>query len=874
MTNLLSASGKVAFAALIHDLGKFAERAKLPISDDQLDAHKTLYCPFNKEGNYHSHQHAAYTGFALDQIEKYLPDLIQQDTYPFAFREQDGKIDITDSLINAAAAHHKPNTFLQWVIATADRVASGFEREKFEAYNQAEESTKGKNHYQARLLTLFEQIVLTDKSAVRNSNELLNYAYDLAPLSASSIFPQKRNKIEPLNNESAQKSYFSLWEQFEQGIKDIPTSHRQNWDLWLDHFDTAYQCFTGCIPSATAFGVKPEVSLYDHSKTTAALATALWRWHEENQLADETQVAKLQDRSLSWNEQKFLLIQGDFFGIQDFIFSGGNDSNKQVAKLLRGRSFQVSLFTELAALKILQACELPSTSQIMNAAGKFLIVAPNTEKIRNAIHQVETTLNQWFITHTYGLIGLGVAQLPASCNDFVGDKFKNLITQLFKQLEEAKLQRLDLTGSTESVQHIAYPYGICRLNRYFPAESGYDGNDKMSGLSLISRDQIAIGEQLVQKKRILICAENADISHTGKTKILRLSIFGYNVIFTENEEETGKFGELVKSQQLYRVWDFSIPETLDEPIWNGYARRYINGYVAKFSASDNYMSDKYKNVEQGEIENGKIKAFDFIACEDRQLIGEKYKGLPALMTLKGDVDNLGLIFQKGLGSPTFAKMASLSRQMNQFFSLWLPAYCQQESKNMYTVFAGGDDFFLIGPWRSTQRVAHKMQMEFERYVAENKEIHFSAGMVLTKLGIPVPRLGDLAEEALEKSKKIDADKNAVTIFNRSVKWKDWGALCDLEQEIHRLAETYDISTSYLYSLIRLCEQAADTENIESSMWRSRFYYRTARYVTDKLSKETRNKALSEISISLGDKGIGAYKLNFAIPLTNYFYQKR
>jgi len=64
------------------------------------------------------------------------------------------------------------------------------------------------------------------------------------------------------------------------------------------------------------------------------------------------------------------------------------------------------------------------------------------------------------------------------------------------------------------------------------------------------------------------------------------------------------------------------------------------------------------------------------------------------------------------------------------------------------------------------------------------------------------------------------------------------------------------------------------KNIENTIWRSRFYYRTARYVTDKLSKENRNKALSEMSISLGDKGIGSYKLNFTIPLTNYFYQKR
>lgn len=869
MTALLSASCRVAFAALVHDLGKFAERAKLPISQDALDSHKTLYCPFNQDGGYHSHVHAAYTGYSIDQVETYLPPLIDGELYPFSSRQQSKDNSITNSLINAAAAHHKPDTFLQWVIATADRVASGFEREKFEKYNKSE----AKNHYRARLLTLFEQIKISE-SVEELDDDSLAFRYPLAPMSVQTIFPAHRQQAETDNDEAAQKAYLKLWEQFVQGLATIPASHRQNWDLWLDHFDTAYQCFTGCIPSATAFGVKPEVSLYDHSKTTAALATALWRWHEENQLTGQDQAVKLADRSTSWNEQKFLLIQGDFFGIQDFIFSGGSDSNKQAAKLLRGRSFQVSLFTELAALKLLQACELPSTSQIINAAGKFLIVAPNTAKIKATVTQVQNELNQWFVENTYGLVGLGLATKEACCNDFIGDKFKALTKELFEQLEETKLQRLDFTDSTSSVQDVTYPYGVCRLNRYFPAETEYRQGDKNSGLSRISKDQITIGEQLAKKNRILICASAAEIFKNHKTASLSLPIFGYNVIFTENEAETGKFGELVNTEQLYRCWDFSIPNSLEQSVWNGYARRYINGYVAKFNLADKYTSDKYQNADLTEIEIDKIKAFDFIACEDRQFNGEKYEGSAALMTLKGDVDNLGTIFQKGLSTPTFAKMAALSRQMNQFFSLWLPTYCQQHSPNMYTVFAGGDDFFLIGPWHSTQKVAHKMQQEFARYVAENTDIHFSAGMVMSKVGLPVPRLGDLAEEALEKSKGIDAGKNAVTIFNKTVKWHDWQQLCDLENEIHRLANEYNISTSYLYSLIRLCEQANDTNHIENTIWRSRFHYRTARYVIDKLGQEKRNKALNEIAISLGDNGIAKHKINFAIPLTNYFYQKR
>lgn len=842
MSNLLNQSARVAFSALIHGIGTFAERARLPVSETIPKNNQHFHCPHNQEKDRHSHVQITYMSIAINELEQYLPDLIKGDDSLFSL-EQAQDMDLSSSLLNTIT-HRKPETFLQWVIATADRISSGFEREVFQKYNQVDENTqvtKRKNYYQSRLLTLFEQIHLEKTDS--NLDELLNYAYDLSPICASNIFPQERNKVEPTDNETAQTSYLKLWKKFVQSLKQIPSSYRKNWDLWLDHFDNAYQCFTTCIPSATAFNVTSDISLYDHSKSTAALATALWRWHKYNNSDSLAQVENLKD---DWDKEKFLLIQGDFFGIQDFIFSGGNDSNKQAAKLLRGRSFQVSLFTELAALKILNACELPSTSQIMNAAGKFLIVAPNTEKIRNSIIQVQAELNQWFINHTYGLIGIGLAQLPASCNDFIGSKFTNLIHQLFNQLEETKLKRFDLTNSTESIQNITYPNGVCRLNSHFPAETAYEANSKNSGLSSISIDQITIGEQLVKKNRMLICEQEAEIFKTGKTESLRLPIFGYNIIFTEGEEETGKFSELVNLQQLYRVWDFSVPKSLNEPVWNGYARRYINAYVP--------------------IENDQIKIFDEIAKVD--------EGIDALMTLKGDVDNLGSIFQIGLKSPTFAKMASLSRQMNQFFSLWLPAYCAECNPNIYTIFAGGDDFFLIGPWHSTQKVAFDMQKAFEKYVAQNPEIHFSVGMVMNKVGLPVPRLGDLAEQALEKAKTIDSGKNAITIFNQTLKLEKWQQLYNLENEIHHLVKKYNISASYLYSLIRLCEQANDEKNIESTMWRSRFYYRTARYVIDKLKQEQREKALSEITLSLGEKGIGEYKINFAIPLANYFYQKR
>lgn len=692
---------------------------------------------------------------------------------------------------------------------------------------------------QSQLTSLFENINLTSDKYTNNKR----YFYPIQPLTAESIFPTKEKTSD------IEKQKKVLLQNFMQGLAKIPHSHKENLVLWLDHFDTALQCFFSSLPSVYT----AEISQYDQLKTTVAIATALV-------LADEQNKAK-----------PFLLIQGDFFGIQDFIFSGGRETNKRAAKILRGRSFQVSLFTELAALKVLEACELPSTSQLMNAAGKFLIVAPNTEKIRQAIYRVQNELNQWFVDNTYGLVGLGLAVKEAAVSDFFGQTFKKLRDSLFKELEKIKLQRLDLTATTVSVQNIKYPFGECQYNSYFPAED----SDKQQ--SIISADQIKIGEYLAKKARIIICNKDAEIYQDRETTKLSLSIFSYHIIFTSIEEITGRFGKQAQAQQIKRLWDFELPKKTSSSLWNGYARRYINAYIPYFIVDGEADIKKYKIVDKDNIsyEKDKIKTFDYLACEDREKDGMgNYIGQAALMTLKGDVDNLGLIFQKGLKQPNFAKMAALSRQMNQFFSLWLPAYCVEHQQNMYTVFAGGDDFFLIGPWYSTQKLAFAMQQNFARYVANNPEIHFSSGMVMTKVGTPVHRLGEMAEEVLEKAKKVDG-KNAVTIYQTSVGWNKWETLSTLELKIEELAKKYNISTSYLYSLIHFAKQAQNKENnLENTMWRSRFYYRTVRYVVDKLKKEERETALKEITQLLGEQGIETHKMQFIIPLFNYFYKLR
>jgi CRISPR-associated protein Csm1 len=892
---LMLRSCRVALAAYLHDLGKFAERAGAFDEDPRLDAHLTLYCPFHRQGDrsWFTHRHAAHTALAFDLIERQLPDLVGADMAPFTGRVRSGEAtanEVTDSLVNAAAAHHKPETFLQWVIATADRVASGFEREEFEEYNRAtEERAGGLNHYTSRQLTLFEQIRMDERAGAPAS---FGWRYPLAPLSPAALFPQEARQCESTDKSRAKQEYRRLWDAFVAAMDSIPRAHRSNLPLWLDHFDSLWLTYTHAIPAATAFNVKPEVSLCDHSRTTAALAVALWRWHESNSRTDAAAAESLRERA-DFDEQKFLLVQGDFFGIQDFLFSAGGETRKQAAKLLRGRSFQVALFTEIAALRLLDDLSLPPTSQVINAAGKFLIVAPNTEGVRERLDALRSEFDDWFLDKSFGMAGIGLAWAPASCNDFLGGKqgrpssYAKLGQRLRESLEEAKHRRFDLCATGANVFQTAYPHGACEFNGRLPADRPQDDDQPAS--CALSRDQIAIGEALLEYDRVLAIRErDVDALRSGVSVLqLEHSLFGYVLAFTRSADESGAFGSLAAAGGLRRCWDFSAADENDaegtKPLWSGYARRFISGYAPRVSAEDlrSPLRDRYTGIDVSEFPSvGRLKTLDMLACEDREPDGtdNEWRGVAALGVLKGDIDDLGEIFRIGLEKPTFAKTAALSRQVNAFFAIYLPWLLAREFRGVYTVFAGGDDFFLIGPWRMVQKLAARMRKDFRRYVAENPGIHFSVGIATQKAGAPIGALAELAEAALRQSKEREG-KDAVTCFGEAVSWSEWPRLEEAQSRLAELHAAERLSQGYVYRLLTFVdmrEREQKRGEPEAAMWRARLAYQTRRHVVDKrkgLDEEARRRLYMQLAGELS-AAIETLGTAYRIPLFNHLYRYR
>lgn len=870
---LLDQSSRVAMAAYLHDLGKFSERARLDVPQATLEKHVHIYCPKHEAGGrvWHTHKHAAYSAISLDIIEGQLPSLVGKDVSPFGSWDS---IDVDDSFINAVAMHHRPITFLQWVVATADRLASGFERQEWEDYNKAEDT----NHYRSRLLPLLAQLQLG-----KVSQNAVPWRMPLAPLSPDALFPVAQDQAEPVDNTRAQQEYRELWEGFKAALEKIPESHRESWPLWLDHFDTLWQTWTHAIPAATAFGARPDVSLYDHSRASAAMATALWRYHHETGNDGSDAVEKLRKRA-DWDDEKFLLVQGDFFGIQKFIFSAGAETNKKAAKLLRGRSFYISLLTQCAALKLLERLALPATSQIINAAGKFMILAPNTDSARAAIRDTQKELDDWFTAHTWGECHIGLASVSVSSNAFLKQRghespFRDLMDKLHQNLEQARYRAFSLAAGTGRVlesylEQFDPSVGACKVNSHWPADS--------TGLNPLSDDMIKAGTRLGSRERLLICRES--LFDEGSRQRLKVPVFGYHIHFTGDEQASGKFGPAAKDGRIRRFWDYSLPDSSDQPLWKGYARRNIGAWLPLFD-QDAQWRDIYSGVagEAGDIQAGEPKTLQHLACEDRlETIDEKgeasVRGIAALGVLKGDIDNLGALFNHAMQAPSFARMAGLSRQIELFFSVWLPWRCRKSFPNTYTVFAGGDDFFMIGPWRSQIDLARTLRQDFQEYCA-NPAITFSAGISTHKPSTPIPYMAESAEEALERAKHYQrpgnaTEKNGFTLFEQPLGWEQVESLREAIGHLDAIAARYKLSTGWIYGLLDFADMAGSSRP-EDAMWRSRFAYRNARLMENifrHASVEQREEVRDALNV-IGNH-LNIFKNQYRAVLHHYLYSYR
>lgn len=647
--------------------------------------------------------------------------------------------------------------------------------------------------------------------------------------------------------------------------------------------------YTSHIPAATVGKVVPDVSLYDHSKATAALASAIYLHHLQR---GTMEIEKIRD----YEDKKFLIVTGDFYGIQNFIFTEGGSTNKAAAKLLRGRSFAVSLISELAADMLCREIGLTTASVVLNAAGKFTILAPNTREARDKITTTEEKINDWLIRMFYGETSLGISLIEASCNDFVSKEkgFAGLWDSLARESEKRKYNKINLEKYGGVVSNYLDQFNndlskkLCPFCGKRPSSPEVEKDDlvgEKESACKICRDHIYIGTHLVKESKIAIATVDAEIY--GKK--LKEPIFGtYQISF----DVTGKLNELAEKGLLLKYWDISIPK--DGRITKEITAKFINGYVPVYDESDlrddrylvGYRSEqnKLELIEQIKVDkNNKVpKTFSHISLMARDK--DNHLGTEALGVLKADVDNLGLIFSCGLKRYSLSRLATLSRQMNHYFSVYLPFILstKEEFKDIYTVFAGGDDLFLIGPWNKVVDFALFLNKSFKDYICSNHQITLSAGISVNKPGEPIPSISERAEDALKKSK--GNKRNSITLFDETVKWEAFEKLKDIKKTIELWMEKSFINNAMLFRINTFSEMARyekelleagegiEADDWEYLKWRALFKYTLIRNVGKHLKGAEKEAALLEVGNAAGwfEQHASAMK----IPIWQIIYNQR
>ncbi|SPD73003.1 CRISPR subtype III-A/MTUBE-associated protein Cas10 [uncultured Desulfobacterium sp.] len=864
---------KIAMAGFFHDIGKLADRELLNITEQYFDNHSGLYLPL-WNGRY-SHHHAVYTAAFIEHMKNYLPKEFNSPGWGEG-----------DSFINLAAGHHNPDTPMQWIIAISDRTSSGWDRAEFdEKYNKA---VTPKDYKRNRLVPILEHLSAEPGSPVVTS-EGYYYCYPLKEITPKNIFPKLKSEVYPKDNEIASRDYHLLFDGFVEGLKGL--FHREeNKVLWFEHFESLAMIYASAVPAARAGHVIPDVSLYDHLKTTSAIASALYLFHKQT---GSMAIADIKDEKT----EKFLVISGDFYGIQNFIFSSG-EAQKNRSKMLRGRSFAVSLFSELASDMLCRKIGIPSVSVILNAAGKFTLIAPNTKEAKQAVSETEKKINEWLIKVSLGEAAMGISYVVAGARDFVKGRFNDVWDNLHKQMEKKKYQKLDLDRFGGSVSDYLDSFyndlnsplcSFCGKRPSIPkAEGSHFVEDKKSSCALC-RDHIFLGENLVKNTFLAITTREADIKGGDDNKLLE-PIFGeYQAAFLD-----GALKEMAKSGSLLKHWDVS--NNAEEKITGNVTARFINGYVPVYTKDD--LEDErllwgkkgeIKKLEQiDQISLHIPKSFGHIANKALNLKNGKYVGVEALGVLKADVDNLGLLIGCGLKGELFtlSRLATLSRQLNYYFSIYLPylLLTEPEFRNVYTVFAGGDDLFLIGPWNRIIQLSEKIKNTFSEYVCKNPDIHLSAGISLHKPNTPVGSMAESSEADLEFAK--EEGRNRVTVFNETVEWDEMSKLTSIQNELEIWIDRKWINTAMLYRLNKVMDMAGlekrllrnnrdeiHLEDMECTKWRAMLSYSVGRNAAKDLKAEERPDVVDHVGESL-NKWLSEYGSKLKIPVWNILYNRR
>ncbi len=602
---------------------------------------------------------------------------------------------------------------LLWMVYEADNLSST-EREKL----------KGEFNPKNPLIAVFSRVKLDEEVKEERAYPLTTLVFD------DFIFPGfGKDKVE---DKIKHKNYEAIYADFKHYFPSLYP------DLILAFLEKE----ATFIPART--GEDEDVSLFDHLKTTCAIASCMYLYHKDSLSKDIKK--QIENRS----EEKYLLISGDISGIQKFIY---NITSKGALKLLRARSFFLEMISEDFVQELLDELNLSRANLLYCAGGHFYMLAPNTGECKDKVDNLKRELNRRLLEKFEGNLYYAIDYLSFSGNQF--KDFSKLRVDIGKKVSEQKSKKFSefLIDAPDK-----FLREDCRDTDYLNKNKRCDACKRF--VSELKRDTEkeaeycedcyalnSIGTKLANKKYRFILryrdVENCDLELPfSKIKIMeKIEGRNFNTAFQINS-----FGITGEVLELKQKADFNfVPLTL-----------------ARYSCG-----------------------------KDLDTLANDSAGINKIGVLRMDVDNLGRIFKEGLRGElrTISRITNLSRFLNYFFKGYLNLLGEFEERNVkgicnsvwgdgrlrarknrdFTiVYAGGDDLLIVGSWDDVLEIALDINALFRKYVGENDNITISAGFCIFDKKFPFYKMAEISGEKEGIAK--NEGKNRIWMFERGVKF--------------------------------------------------------------------------------------------------------
>lgn len=667
--------------AYLHDIGKFEQRARKHVDYDREDR-----AELGDRG-----LHSILTE---EFIKKHLPDVFSMAA-------------------SIAFYHHRPiEGTLSEIVARADSISAEIDR--------TGRDEKG-DPRRERLIPVLSTLSIEGRGPGSS-----DYRFPLVPLTSDSerVIP---TSVEGEDVEKVREEYEKLWsmfvKEFDSVVSMFDFGEKFNFRNFIFTIDSLMKKYAWCVPSAIYESI-PDISLYDHARTTAAVADCIY---------------------MAGNREEFILLGGDFSGIQNFIYElrSPSEVRGEIAKRLRGRSFSLFLLAESLTHYIMEELDLYAPSVLWSGGGNFELLLPGTDEVMEKLDELVLEVEKYFFEEFRGRLSVNFGVVKVSGGENLAD-FRAVRSDLWKEINRSKKRKfLRLMAQSDLDLSSSLGRDVCRVC----------GVDVPGEYPICERceKEVDLGKKIPRLKNLVLLKnkwEGADIVFSK----LNCSW----LIDTDGRLSSSiPYGSLVVSVNPEK--EIVTHESVFSVIKNG------GGVGFKFIGN----AVPWKEEEKDQL----IMEFNDMASEAS---GASYIGV-----LRMDVDNLGLLFTAGLGDGKISRLASLSTQIDYFFSSRLNTLCETAGEGkVYITYSGGDDLFLVGPWDKTIELATRIRDELGRYSCHNPAVTISGGVFISRPSFPINKSSEGARDMLERAKRRK-EKDALRLMGETLSWEDAIRVLDL-----------------------------------------------------------------------------------------------